>query len=82
MTEEIIVDVVKKLIGDISPKGCSNRDRVILTNIDILGKVICSLAIELNHIKSVNCRSYESSVSECGQKAHFYLRELNEITNN
>lgn len=72
-----ITDIVLKLIGNTTPKGCSNEDARILENVEELGKLTVNLVTQLDDI--VGSRSsYESSVKTIGERAKFWLNEIGE----
>lgn len=69
-------DIVKKIIGDIRPKGCESRDTKILKNL----KALIELHAEIH--KAIDDVSYDfkddrqSSVKLCQQEASKYIDSL------
>ena len=71
-----IEDIVKKLIGEISPLGCSRRDEDRLNNLRKYLTLIEVLLAEVAYVSTYR-DSHEHSVKEIGMTAYKFLEEIN-----
>lgn len=67
-----VYDVVKKLIGEISPVGETNEDNRRFENLQELTKLVDQLVMDIDN---VSCKkdSYEHSVKKAGEFAYDFL---------
>ncbi len=70
-----IEDIVKKLIGEITPIGCSRRDEDRLKNLREYLTLIEILLAEVAYVSRYK-DSHEHSVKEIGMTAYKFLEEL------
>jgi hypothetical protein len=71
-------DVVKKLIGPISPTGDSGEDKRRLENLEALIALVNNLLYDINYV-SRSSDSYEASVEKLGRKAHNFIQAIKEL---
>lgn len=74
MNEETIYQIIKKLIGDIRPKGDSSRDHEIFDNVKIACGLIERLIVDIDDVAYVNRNSYEYSVKEISDYIDNFLK--------
>lgn len=73
-----IQEIVKKLIGPISPIGDSNADEVRFTNLKTMSDLVDGLVYDLASISNTYSNSHEYSVKRSGEFADKFLRDLAE----
>ena len=79
MEAELVYEVVKRLIGDTSPKGCASRDKDVFINVNNLCGLTNMMIDRLKEIE-LNAESYEQSVKDIGERAKQCLDNIsNEI---
>lgn len=71
-------DVVKKLIGDINPKGDSSRDGVILDNIKAMCELHREIQESLREMIEYHIDDHQHSIKQC---VNYILEHLNNINN-
>lgn len=69
-------DVVKKLIGDVRPKGDASRDYEILENLRALIELHSEIHRAIDDVAYDFKDRYEGSVKMCQQEASKYLDSL------
>lgn len=69
-------DVVKKLIGDVRPKGDASRDYEILENLRDLIELHSEIHRAIDDVAYDFKDRYEGSVKMCQQEASKYLDSL------
>ena len=73
-----IYEIIKKLIGSISPCGDTNIDEKRLYNLDIQIDVAYAMLKDIIEVAKYK-DSYESSVSNMGNMAYEYLVEFKKM---
>lgn len=73
MEAETICEVVRNLVGNIYPSGCSTRDKESNRNLTELVKVLEMLSNDINNVKMLNEGCYEHSVKEGYEIASKYI---------
>lgn len=73
MTTENILEVVRKLVGNINPSGRSEFDNERFENLKVLCKVVNSLVGDIDDISFKNKDSYEYSVKIMSEYAGDFL---------
>ena len=72
-----IKQIIDKLLGSCTPKGCATRDKEALISLTERIKLVEELIIDIQYVaKSKD--SYEASVKSIGERADRFLRELKE----
>ena len=79
MDKLVIVDVVRKLVGNTDPVGESLRDADALKNTKTLVSVVDFLLGDIERIRNAFCGAGEGSVKDVGQVAYDYLEQLNRM---
>lgn len=76
MNDEILYTVVKKLIGDISPKGDSSRDKQILENMKMMCNLVDRLLTDIDDIAYRNRDCHQHSIKEIVEYANNFYTNL------
>ena len=72
-----IKQIIDKLLGSCTPKGCATRGKEALISLTERIKLVEELIIDIQYVaKSKD--SYEASVKTIGERADRFLRELKE----
>lgn len=77
MSDEDIVKVVNKLVGEINPIADSSYDLKILNNIMLMGSVIDTLVCNIGNVMYSNRDSQFASIQECTLKGKEILTTIN-----
>lgn len=67
------LEIVQKLIGNIDPVGCSNRDEKRFENLKEMCELVENLVVEIQWVANRNKDAYESSVKRSGEYAYKFL---------
>lgn len=76
MDSKAITDVVKKLVGAVSPIGSSSVDNVRFKNLEILTEVAEDLLDVIQHIAKQNKEAQEHSVKKAGEFADEFINRI------
>ena len=76
MKAEQIYEVVKKLIGNIRPQGCSNRDAESNENLKKFIEVFSAMHVDIDDVAYDFKNSYEASVKEASNIANKHLDSM------
>lgn len=76
MEAEQIYKVVKKLIGNIRPQGCSERDNESNKNLKIFIEVFSKMHRDIDNIAFDFKDSFEASVKEAANIANKHLDSM------
>ena len=77
MSDEEIVKVVNKLVGEINPIADSSYDLKILNNIILMGSVIDTLVCNIGNVMYTNRDSQFASIQKCISKGKEILTTIN-----
>jgi hypothetical protein len=78
MTELVLHEIIKKLVGDVMPLGDSSRDSERLKNLETLCGLTNRLITRIEEI-SIRCKgSHEDSVQRIGNTANKFINQLGE----
>jgi hypothetical protein len=66
-------EIVKKLIGNINPQGCSTRDEESFQNLKLMCELAQNLLIEIDNVYYKNRHSQEFSVKRASDYAGEFL---------
>ena len=72
-----IKQIIDKLLGSCTPKGCATRDKEALISLTERIKLVEEIIIDIQYIARSK-DSYEASVRTIGERADRFLRELKE----
>lgn len=73
-----IKEIVDKLLGSCTSKGCATRDKEALISLTERIKLIEELIDDIQYITRKDKDSYEASVKTISERADRFLRELKE----
>ena len=73
MEAEQIYEVVKKLIGNIRPQGCSNRDKESNENLKKFIEVFTAMHVDIDDVAYDFKDSHEASVKKAANIANKHL---------
>ena len=77
MNEEVIIDVIDRLIGDYKPYGETNHDREANDNLQALCNVVAYYIEELYKITK-NSKRVEYSIKESGMIADDFFYQMSD----
>lgn len=73
MKAENIIEVVRKLTGQINPVGESTEDHFRLENLKMLCEVVNELVSDIDHVAYRYKNRYEHSIKECQKHAENFI---------
>ncbi len=80
MNEEVIIDVIDRLIGDYKPYGETNHDSESNDNLNVLCNVVAYYIAELYNITK-NTKRVEYSIKESGVIADDFFYQMSDYFN-
>ena len=73
MNAETITEVVKRLVGDIKPKGETNIDDDRFENLKVMFELVNNLVYEIDSVAYDNKDKHEFSMKRAGEYASNFL---------
>ena len=74
MKEKQIIEVIDKLVGEITPIGETNYDNKVKNNLKVMVEIVGYYVDEICEIAQTN--SYMASIQECQKIAEDFIRGL------
>lgn len=78
MDSEVIIKIVKTLVGEIESIGDANADKERYKNLKVMGKVLNELVYDIGY-ECRQVRRYEGSMKQSGHKSIEILKFLKNI---
>ncbi|AXF52729.1 MAG: hypothetical protein [Circular genetic element sp.] len=75
MESNLVVEVVKKVVGEIKPQGAAHIDHTRLENLKKMCEVVETLIYQIKDVSYERNRQ-EHSIKEAGVYAHEFLTQL------
>lgn len=74
MKEKQIIEVIDKLVGEITPIGETNYDNKVKNNLKVMVEIVGHYVDEICEIAQTN--SYMASIQDCKKIAEDFIRGL------
>ncbi len=74
MEAKTVIEVTKKLIGNVEPYGATHIDDKRFENLKVLCKVVNELISDINYVAQQKDR-HEHSIKEMGEYAYNFLQD-------
>lgn len=76
LNSDTIVEVVRKLVGEIRPAGETNTDAKRLINLEVMTQVVDDLLTDIDEVATDNKNRYEDSMKKAGKFANDFLDKI------